>query len=55
MKTTYYQEDDILVVRLSENPIVKEKSLDWNTHVAFDDAGNVVELVIVGEDAAHDH
>ena len=33
MKTTYYPEDDILVVHLSDAPPVREISQTWNTHV----------------------
>ncbi|MEO7008473.1 MAG: DUF2283 domain-containing protein, partial [Caldimonas sp.] len=35
MKTTYYEDDDTLVIRLSDKPIVREVSQDWNTHVSY--------------------
>lgn len=47
MKTTYYPEDDILVVRLSDAPVVREASQDWNVNLAYDAAGNVVEIVVL--------
>jgi len=47
MKSTYYPEDDILEIRLSDAPIVKEVSQDWNIHLSFDADGNLVELVIL--------
>lgn len=47
MKTTYFPDDDILVVRLSDGPVVREISQDWNVNVSFDAAGNVVEVVVL--------
>jgi len=47
MKTTYYDEEDTLVIRLSEKPIVREVSQDWNTHVSYAADGTVVETVIL--------
>lgn len=47
MKTTYYQDDDILVVRLGDAPVVREVSQDWNVHLSFDAAGKVVEIVVL--------
>jgi len=47
MKTTYYPGDDILVVRLSDEPVMREVSQDWNVNVSFDGAGNIVEVVVL--------
>lgn len=47
MKTTYDSEDDILVVHLSEKPVVKEVSQDWNTHISYADDDTIVEVVIL--------
>ena len=47
MKTIYYADDDILEIRLSDAPIVKETSQDWNINLSFDASGNLVELVIL--------
>lgn len=47
MKTTYFDEDDTLVIRLSDKPVVRELSQDWNTHVSFAADGSVVETVIL--------
>jgi Protein of unknown function (DUF2283) len=47
MKTTYYDDDDTLVIRLSDKPIVREVSQDWNTHVSYAADGTVVETVIL--------
>jgi hypothetical protein len=40
MHTVYFDEDDILVIRLSDKPIVREVSQDWNTHVSYAEDGH---------------
>ena len=47
MRTTYYDEDDILVIHLSDKPIVREVSQDWNTHVSYAADGTAVEIVVL--------
>lgn len=47
MRTTYDEADDILVVRVSDKPIVREVSQDWNTHVSYAADGSIVEVVIL--------
>jgi len=47
MRTTYHEDDDILVLHLSEKPIAKEASQDWNTHISYADDGTIVEIVIL--------
>lgn len=47
MKTTYYDDDDTLVVKFSDKPVVREVSQDWNTHVSYAADGTVVETVIL--------
>jgi hypothetical protein len=47
VKTTYFDDDDILVLRLSDKPVVREVSQDWHTHVSFAADGSVVETVII--------
>jgi hypothetical protein len=47
MKAIYYADDDILEIRLSDAPIVKETSQGWNINLSFDAGGNLVELVIL--------
>ena len=34
MKTIYYPQDDILEIRLSDKPIAREVSQDWNVNVS---------------------
>ena len=47
MKTIYYPQDDILEIRLSDKPIVRETSQDWNVHLSFAEDGTLVELVVL--------
>ncbi|MFP4182913.1 MAG: DUF2283 domain-containing protein [Thiohalospira sp.] len=47
MRTTYDEGDDILTVHLSDKPIARECSQEWNTHVSYADDGTVVEIVIL--------
>lgn len=47
MKTVYYPEDDILVIRLDAAPVVKEVSQSWHVNVGYDGAGKVVEIVVL--------
>ena len=47
MKTTYFDDDDTLVIRLSDKPIVREVSQDWHTHIGYAADGTVVETVIL--------
>lgn len=52
MNTTYFEDDDTLVIRLSDEPITKEVSQDWNTHISYAADGTTVEVVIL-EAKAH--
>lgn len=47
MKLTHFVEDDILVMRLAEKPIVREVSQDWNTHISYAADGSTVEIVVL--------
>lgn len=47
MHTTYFDDDDILVIKLSDKPIVREVSQDWNTHISYAEDGTAVELVVL--------
>lgn len=47
MHTTYFDEDDILVIRLFDKPIVREVSQNWNTHISYAEDGNTVEVVLL--------
>ncbi|CBL44705.1 Hypothetical protein HDN1F_11220 [gamma proteobacterium HdN1] len=47
MKTTYYEDDDILVIRLSDKPIAREVSQGWYTHISYAEDGTAVEIVML--------
>ena len=47
MRTTYFDEDDILVLHLSDKPITREVSQDWNTHISYAADGTMVEVVVI--------
>ena len=47
MKTVYYEQDDILEIRVSDKPVVREVSQGWNTNVSFAEDGSIVEIVLL--------
>ena len=47
MRTTYDEAEDILVIRVSDKPIVREASQDWNTTISYAADGSVVEVVVL--------
>ena len=51
MQTTYYEADDILMMHLSDKPIVREVSQDWNTHISYAADGTAVEIVVLDASA----
>lgn len=47
MKATYFEDDDILQIRVSDKPIVREVSQGWNTNVSYAEDGSIVEIVLL--------
>ena len=47
MRTTYYDDEDTLVLHLTDKPIVREPSQDWYTHVSNAADGTIVEMVFL--------
>ena len=47
MRTTYFDGEDILVVRLSDKPVHREVSQDWCTHISYAEDGTMVEIVVL--------
>ncbi|WP_309624146.1 DUF2283 domain-containing protein [Methylibium sp.] len=47
MKAVYYEQDDILEIRVSDKPVVSEVSQGWNTNVSFAEDGSIVEIVLL--------
>lgn len=52
MRTTYYAEDDILVVHVADKPVAKEVSQDWNVNISYAADGEAVEVVILDAKAS---
>ena len=47
MKSIYFEDDDILQIRVSGKPIVREVSQDWHTNISFAEDGSIVEIVLL--------
>ena len=47
MKSIYFQNDDILQIRVSDKPITREVSQDWHTNISYAEDGSVVEIVLL--------
>ena len=47
MKSIYFENDDILQIRMSDKPIVREVSQDWHTNISFAEDGSIVEIVLL--------
>ena len=52
MRTTYYDDDDIHFIRLSDKPITHEVSQEWNTPVSCAADGSAVEVVFMDSRAS---
>ena len=47
MKTTYYDDDDILEIHVSDKPVTREVSHGWNVNISYAEDGSVVEIVLL--------
>ena len=47
MKSTYFENDDILQIRVSDKPITREVSQDWHTNISYAEDGSIVEIVLL--------
>ena len=47
MRTSYDETEDILVIRFSDKPVVREVSENWHTHISYADDGSIVEIVVL--------
>jgi hypothetical protein len=45
MKSIYFENDDILQIRVSDKPIVREISQGWNANISDVEDGSIVEIV----------
>ena len=47
VKSIYFENDDILQIRVSNKQIVREVSQDWHTNVSYAEDGSIVEIVLL--------
>ena len=47
MKSIYFEKDDILEIRVSDKPIVREVSQGWHTNISYAVDGTIVEIVLL--------
>ena len=47
MKAVYYEQDDILEIRVLDKPATGEVSQGWNTNVSYAEDGSIVEIVLL--------
>ena len=47
MKSIYFENDDILQIRVSDKPIVREALQDWHTSISYSEDGSIVEIVLL--------
>ena len=43
----YYEQDDILEIKLSDKAVVRDVSQGWNTTISYAEDGSVVEIVLL--------
>lgn len=51
MKSVYFEDDDILQIRLlrdgQDKPVVREVSQGWHTNISYAEDGSIVEIVLL--------
>ena len=47
MKSIYFENDDILQIRVSDKRITREVSQDWRTNISYAEDGSIVEVVLL--------
>jgi Protein of unknown function (DUF2283) len=47
MKSIYFENDDILQIRVSDKRIVREVSQGWNTNISYEEDGSIVEILLL--------
>ena len=46
-KSIYFENDDILQIRVSNKQIVREVSQGWHTNISYAEDGSIVEIVLL--------
>jgi hypothetical protein len=47
MKSIYFENDDILQIRVPDKAIAREVSQGWNTNISYAEDGTIVEIVLL--------
>ena len=47
MKSIYFENDDILQIRVSDKQIVREVSQGWHTNISYAEDGSIIEIVLL--------
>ena len=47
MQNIYFENDDILQIRILEKPVVREISQGLNTNVSYAEDGSLIEIVLL--------
>ena len=47
MKSIYFENDDILQIRVFDRPITREVSQGWHTNISYAEDGSIVEIVLL--------
>ena len=47
VKSIYFENDDILQIRVSDKQIVREVSQDWHTNISYAEVGSIVTIVLL--------
>ena len=47
VKSIYFENDDILQIRVADKQIVREVSQDWHTNISYAEDGAIVEIVLL--------
>ena len=47
MKSIYFENDDILQIRMADKLIVREVSQGWNTHISYAEDGSIIEIALL--------
>jgi hypothetical protein len=47
MRSVYFEDDDILQIKVSDKPIAREVSQGWNANISYAEDGSIVEIVLL--------
>lgn len=47
MNSIYFEDEDILQIRLSDKSIVREVSQDWHVNISYAEDGTIAEIIFL--------